>query len=156
MTRYASSVTTSAHYVVDRGPPRRSNPRRGEVVAALALGWVAAHLLLAQLTLVLAVAFGLIGRATRWRPGWLAVPAVVGLVWVLAIGPRAALAGFTAGPRQVLGYLAGAAGRPGPAAAPGPRLRRAGRLAAPAGAAGPAGRGGRGRPGRVAAQTAPR
>lgn len=105
------SVTTSALYVVDRGPPR-DNPRRGEILAALALGWIAAHLLVAQLTLLLAAAFGLIGRASRWRQAWLAVPAVTGLIWVLAIGPRAALAGFTAGPRQVLGYLATAAGHP--------------------------------------------
>jgi hypothetical protein len=105
------SVTTSAPYVVDREPPRDS-PRRAEILAALALGLIAAHLLLAQLTLLLAALFGLIGRATRWRPGWLAVPALAGLVWVLAIGPRAALAGFTAGPRQVLGYLATAPGRP--------------------------------------------
>jgi hypothetical protein len=104
-------VTTSALYVVDRGPPRDS-PRRGEILAALALGWIAAHLLLAQLTLLLTAAFGLTGRATRWRQGWLAVPAVAGLIWMLAIGPRAALAGFTAGPRQVLGYLATAAGHP--------------------------------------------
>jgi hypothetical protein len=111
-------VTTSAHYVVDREPSRprylipRDSPRRGEVAAALALGWIAAHLLLAQLTLLLTVLLGLIGRATRWRQGWLAVPAAAGLIWVLAIGPRAALAGFTAGPRQVLGYLATAAGHP--------------------------------------------
>ena len=68
--------------------------------------------MLAQLTLLLAAAFGLIGRASRWRQAWLAVPAVAGLIWVLAIGPRAALAGFTAGPRQVLGYLAAAVGHP--------------------------------------------
>jgi hypothetical protein len=105
------SVTTSALYVVDRGPPRGS-PRRGEILAALALGWIAAHLLVAPLTLLLAAAFGLIGRASRWRQAWLAVPAVAGLIWVLAIGPRAALAGFTAGPRQVLGYLATAVGHP--------------------------------------------
>jgi len=111
-------VTTSAHYVVGREPSRprylipRDSPRRGEVAAALALGWIAAHLLLAQLTLLLTVLLGLIGRATRWRQGWLAVPAAAGLIWVLAIGPRAALAGFTAGPRQVLGYLATAAMHP--------------------------------------------
>ena len=87
------SVTKSALYVVDREPrPSRhlippGSPRRGEVVAALALLWIAAHLLLAQLTLLLAVAFGLVSRATRWRPGWLAVPAAAGLVWLLAIAP---------------------------------------------------------------------
>ena len=111
-------VTTSAPYVVDREPrpPRQlipgGTPRRGEVVAALTLCWLAAHLLLAQLTLLLAVLFGLVSRATRWRPGWLVVPAAAGLVWVLAIGPRAALAGFAAGPRQVLGYLTGVANDP--------------------------------------------
>lgn len=120
------SVTTSALYVVDREPRRprylipRGTPRRGEVVAALALLGIAAHLLLAQLTLLLAVLLGLTGRATRWRPAWLAVPAVIGLAWVLAIGPRTALAGFTAGPRQLLGDLATAAA--GPA-----RLRELGR-----------------------------
>ncbi len=112
------SVTTSAPYVVDREPRRsrhpvpRGTPRRGEVVAALTLLWIAAHLLLAQLTLLLAVAFGLVSRLTRWRPGWLVVPAAAGLVWLLAIGPRAAVAGFTAGPRQVLGYLTGTAADP--------------------------------------------
>ena len=40
------------------------------------------------------------------------MPAAAGLVWLLAIGPRAALAGFTAGPRQVLGYLTGTAADP--------------------------------------------
>jgi hypothetical protein len=74
----------------------------------LALLTLAAHLLLAQLTLVLAAALQLTGRAARWRPLWLAAPASAGLVWALAIGPTAAWRGFTAGPRQVLGYFAGA------------------------------------------------
>jgi len=87
-------------------------PRRGELAAALGLAGVLAHLLLAQLTLLLAVAMQLAGRLTRWRPAWLAVPAAAGLLWLLAVGPRAALAGFTEGPRQVLGYLAGAAAHP--------------------------------------------
>lgn len=112
------SVTTPPLYVVDREPrqPRYlippGTPRRGEVVAALTLLWIAAHVVLAQLTLLLAVAFGLVSRITRWRPGWLTVPAAVGLAWLLAIGPRAALAGFTAGPRQLLDYLATVAADP--------------------------------------------
>lgn len=119
-------VTNTAPYVVDRErrPPRGlippGLPRRTEIAAALTLLWIAAHLVAAQLTLLLTVAFGLVSRATRWRPWWLAVPAAVGLAWLLAIGPRAALAGFTAGPRQVLGYLAGVAGDPA-------RLRHLGR-----------------------------
>ena len=71
-----------------------------------------AHLLLAQLTLLLALALDLTGRVARWRPLWLAWPAAAGFLWVLAIGPGRALAGFTAGPHQVLGYLAGSAGQP--------------------------------------------
>ncbi len=77
------------------------------------LAGLLAHLLLAQLTLLLAVALGLAGRAARWRPLWLARPAAAGLLWVLAIGPGRALAGLTAGPHQVLGWLAGAARQPG-------------------------------------------
>jgi hypothetical protein len=99
--------------------PRRARPlgpgdtpRRGELAAALVAAGLLAHLLLAQLTLLLAVALDLTGRVARWRPLWLAGPAAAGLLWVLAIGPGRALAGFTAGPHQVLGYLAGAARQP--------------------------------------------
>lgn len=86
----------------------RGTPRRGELAAALGLLAIIAHLLLAQLTLVLAAALQLTGRVARWRPLWLAAPAAAGFVWVLAIGPAAAWRGFTGGPRQVLGYFAGA------------------------------------------------
>jgi hypothetical protein len=71
---------------------------------------VLAHLLLAQLTLVLAVAMYAVDRVSRWRPQWLAVPAGFGLLWTLAIGPDRAGHGLAAGPRQVLSYL-GAIGR---------------------------------------------
>jgi hypothetical protein len=109
-----ASATTTA----DRDPRRARSlspgdtPRRGERAAALAAAGLLAHLLLAQLTLLLAVALDLTGRAARWRPLWLAGPAAAGFLWVLAIGPGRALAGFTDGPHQVLGYLAGAAGQP--------------------------------------------
>src|SRR5580704_15207306 len=82
-----------------RHPVPASPPRRRRVAAACA------ELLLAQLTLALALLFLLAGRVTRWRLGWLAGPAAVGLVWVLALGPGRAAAGFAAGPAQVLDYL---------------------------------------------------
>jgi hypothetical protein len=88
-------------------------PRRGEIIAVLAIAFLLVHLLLAQLTIVLAVALAAVGRVSRWRPQWLAVPAGAGLIWVLAIGPAEALAGFTAGPRQVAAYLGGIAGHSG-------------------------------------------
>jgi hypothetical protein len=84
----------------------RDLPRRGEIIAALAALAFLGHLLFAQLTMVLAIAFHVISRVSRWRPQWLAVPAAAGLVWVLAIGPAVALAGFADGARQVTDYLA--------------------------------------------------
>ncbi len=111
-------MPASATATAERDPRRArslrpgDNPRRGELAAALVLAGLLAHLLLAQLTVLLAVALDLTGRVARWRPLWLAGPAAAGFLWVLAIGPGRALAGFTDGPHQVLGYLAGAAGQP--------------------------------------------
>src|SRR4249920_1895913 len=105
--------------VTPRRPPRRARylipldtPRRREVLAALTLLAVLAGLLFAPVTLGLAVAFHAIGKITRWRPVWLAVPAACGVVWVLAIGPAAALAGFLAAPRAVTALLTGVATAP--------------------------------------------
>ena len=91
----------------------RDTPRRGEIFAAMGVAALLAHLLFAQLTLVLAVALYAVGTVSRWRPQWLAGPAFAGLVWALAIGPAAAVAGFMAGPRLVAAYLSGIAGEPG-------------------------------------------
>ena len=53
----------------------RDAPHHGELIAVIALVLLLAHLLLAQLTLLLAAAMYVIDRVTRWRPEWLAVPA---------------------------------------------------------------------------------
>src|ERR1700730_10260446 len=89
----------------DDGTPRsplrpRDTPRGAELTSALAVAVLLAHLLLAQLTLVLAAVLYATGRVTRWRLSWLAVPA--------GAGPRSVLAG---GPPP----------RPGPPAAARPR-----------------------------------
>ncbi len=94
-------------------PAPRDAPHHGELTAVIAVVLLLAHLLLAQLTLVLTVVMYAIDRISRWRPEWLAVPAGAGVLWVLAIGPSRALAGLTAGPRQVLAYLGGIGGHPG-------------------------------------------
>ncbi|HEX5299211.1 MAG TPA: hypothetical protein VFW50_19680 [Streptosporangiaceae bacterium] len=65
---------------------------------------IGAHLLFAQLTFVVAVLFHLTTKVTRWRLTWLAIPAAAGLAWAAA-GPRAAVAGYTAGAARVAGYL---------------------------------------------------
>src|SRR5258708_36136171 len=80
------------------GTPRhplgpRDTPRSAELTAGLALAVLLAHLLLAQLTLLLAVALYATGRLSRWRLQWLAGPAGLGLLWVLTVGPSRAGAG---------------------------------------------------------------
>jgi hypothetical protein len=97
-------------------PPRvapRDAPHHGELIAVIALVLLLAHLLLAQLALLLTAAMYVTDRFARWRPEWLVVPAGAGLVWALAIGPSRAVSGFAAGPQHVLSYLGGIGGHPG-------------------------------------------
>ena len=82
-----------------------SLPHRREAMAACAAAIIVAHLVVAQLTLGLAIVFTLIGGASRWRLWWLAGPAAAGLAWTLAVGPAQAGAGFAVGSAHVLDYL---------------------------------------------------
>jgi hypothetical protein len=82
-------------------------PRRGEVLAVFAVTILAGHLVFAPVMLVVAIVLVAAGRATRWRPWWLLLPATAGLAWMLATGPSAALADFTAWPSGILGSLSG-------------------------------------------------
>ena len=59
-------------------------PRRGEILAACAVAIVLAHVLFAQLTIILAAVFVLVTLATRWRLSWLTGPAVIAAAWALA------------------------------------------------------------------------
>src|SRR5487761_284194 len=110
----ADTVTAADH------PPRPGRhlipgdtPRRGEILAACAILALIAHLLFAQLTLILAIVFHLTTKLSRWRPQWLAVPAGIGFLWVLAAGPASAGAGFVAGPGKIAAYLGGIGQYPG-------------------------------------------
>jgi hypothetical protein len=82
-------------------------PRRRELIAVGAVAILVAHLLLAQFTLVLAVAFAVVSKTSRWRLWWLLGPTAAGLGWTIAAGPSQAIAGFTAGPSAILWHLAG-------------------------------------------------
>src|SRR5262245_19914353 len=103
----AQRAPRRARYLIPPGTPRRR-----EALAALTLIAALAGLLFAQVTLGLAVAFHAIGKITRWRPVWLAVPAAGGLVWLLAIGPAAALAGFLAAPPAGVALIGGVVTNP--------------------------------------------
>ena len=100
----AEQMPRRARYLVPR-----DLPRRGEILAACVVAAVLAHVLFAQLTIVVAAVFALTTRATRWRLSWLMVPVVIAVAWTLAVGPRAAAAGFADGPAKVAAYL-GASG----------------------------------------------
>jgi hypothetical protein len=88
-----------ARYLVPRGLPHRD-----EIFAVCVVLAVVAHLLFAQLTIILAAVFYLVTKLTRWRLSWLTIPAVAGLAWT-ATGARAAVTGYTAGAARVAGYL---------------------------------------------------
>lgn len=96
----AEQLPRRARYLVPK-----DLPRRGQILAACVVITVLAHLLFAQLTLVLAVAFALTTRVTRWRRSWLLAPVLVAAGWTLAVGLQAAVAGFTGGPARVAAYL---------------------------------------------------
>src|SRR6516165_2615282 len=96
----AERMPRRARYLVPR-----ELPRRGEILAACLVLAVLAHVLFAQLTIILALMFSLITRLTRWRLSWLLVPAAVALAWAAVVGARAAAAGFADGPAKVAGYL---------------------------------------------------
>jgi len=80
----AERLPRRARYLVPRGLPRR-----GEILAACLVLAVLAHVLFAQLTIILAVVFALITRVTRWRLSWLLVPAAIAVAWTAVVGPRA-------------------------------------------------------------------
>jgi hypothetical protein len=96
----AEQMPRRARYLVPRGLPRR-----GEILAAGLVLIVLAHLVFAQLTIVVAAVFVLTTRVTRWRLSWLIVPAVTAVAWTAAVGVRAAAAGFADGPAKVIGYF---------------------------------------------------
>jgi hypothetical protein len=112
MAPWAESLPRRARHLIPAGLPRR-----GELIAVCAVAILVAHLLLAQLTLVLVLVLVAIDKTSRWRLWWLLGPAAAGLAWILAAGPGNALAGFAAGPSGIFrylgeGHLAGHLGHP--------------------------------------------
>ena len=116
-------MRTTTTWVAER-PPRSQlrdqagRYRRGELAAGLATAAIVGQLLFAQAVLLAAVGLVAIGRVSRWRPHWLAVPALASVTWLLAVGLARALAGLDQGSRRLAGYLLGAAVHPGRLAHP--------------------------------------
>jgi hypothetical protein len=100
--------------------------RRGELAAALATAAIAGQLLFAQVTLLAAVALVAVGRLSRWRPHWLAGPALASLIWLLTVGVAGAAAGLDEGARRLSAFLLEAAVHPGRLAHPAAALAGAG------------------------------
>jgi hypothetical protein len=78
---------------------------QADLTAAALFAAVLTQLLFAQFTLVLAACLVLMGRLARWRPIWLALPAVAGLTLVLAEGPGRSLAGYLAVSGDLIRHL---------------------------------------------------
>ncbi len=110
----ATGGTTARERIPRRGRYLipKTTPRRAELVAVLGVVALVAHLVFAQLTILVAMVLFAITKVTRWRPQWLAIPAAAGVIWALAIGPASAVAGLLAGPRQIVAYLASVGAQP--------------------------------------------
>src|SRR6266700_62628 len=114
----ATGGTTARERIPRRGRYLipKTTPRRAELVAVLGVVALVAHLVFAQLTILVAMVLFAITKVTRWRPQWLAIPAAAGVIWALAIGPASgpanAVTGLLAGPRQIVAYLASVGAQP--------------------------------------------
>jgi hypothetical protein len=102
--------------------PLRSHPshlddparsfRRGELAAGLATAALLSQLIFAPVTLLLTAVLVAVGRASRWRPHWAAVPALASLIWLSAVGVTGAVAGWRDASERLAGYLLSAAVHP--------------------------------------------
>ena len=93
--------------------------RRGELAAGLATAALLSQLVFAPVTLLIAATLVAVGRVSRWRPAWLLVPAVAGLVWLLQAGTARGVASFALSSRQLSGYLLAATVHPARLVQPG-------------------------------------
>ena len=80
--------------------------QRADLTTTVAVVAFLTQLIFAQVTLVLVICLVIVGRVSRWRPLWLAVPATAGAAWLLAIGVRPAAAGYLAAGSRLLGLVA--------------------------------------------------
>jgi hypothetical protein len=92
--------------------------RRGDLAAGLAAAAIVGQLLFAQVTLLGAMILVAIGRVSRWRPHWLAVSALAGVIWLVEVGPARAVAAYADGSRRLAVYVVESAAHPGRLAHP--------------------------------------
>ena len=80
--------------------------QRDHLTARVAVVAFLVQLIFAQLTLTLVIFLVIVSKVSRWRPLWLAVPAIAGVAWLLATGVRPATAGYLAVGSRLLGIVA--------------------------------------------------
>jgi hypothetical protein len=89
-----------------RFPASADMSQRDDLTASVAVVAFLTQLVFAQVTLALVICLVIVGKLSRWRSLWLAVPATVGTAWLLAIGVRPAAAGYLAVGSRLLGIVA--------------------------------------------------
>ena len=88
-------------FVIDdfRGPV--ANFPRRELAASFAAVAIAAQLVLAPVTLLIAAVLTFAGRISRWRPAWLLLPAVAGACWLARVTVPVTVAALEAGSGRI-------------------------------------------------------
>lgn len=89
-----------------RFPAPADVSQRDDLTASVAVVAFLTQLVFAQVTLALLICLVIVGRVSRWRSLWLAVPATAGTTWLLAIGVRPAAAGYLAAGSRLLAVVA--------------------------------------------------
>jgi hypothetical protein len=84
-----------------------------ELAAGFAALAVAAQLALAPIVLLIAAALTVTGRASRWRPHWLLLPAAAGACWLAAVRVTVAVAAVQAGSGRLMAAERAVASHPG-------------------------------------------
>jgi hypothetical protein len=95
-----------ADQVRSRYAGRRDWRGRGDLASTVAVLLIAAELVLAQATLGLTICLALVAIGTRWRPVWLTVVAVSGVLWMLSVGLGQAAGGYLAVAGEIGRFLA--------------------------------------------------
>ncbi len=115
-------MRTTADGIAERRPRRfqiddirrpTASLGRRELAAGLGTLAVAAQLVLAPVTLLIAAVLTLAGRISRWRPEWLVLPAMACACWLAAVTIPVSVAALEAGSHRLIAAELAVALHPG-------------------------------------------